>query len=354
MGLQLRKSVSREDAVREAAPSPQRLMELSWAFAPAHALSSALDLGLFTQIAEGKTSLPALEQAVGASRRGLAMLLHAMVAIGLLTRKGAGEKAHYGLAPDSDAFLVAGRPGYLGDFILLHVEELGRNWAHLTECIRTGEPVVAADTPEQGVALWEKLVDPLFAVNCAAAWRLAEEIDRIYAGEPLRLLDVAAGSGVWGIAAAQRSPATRVVAFDLPETLPHTRRNARRHQVADRFEFSPGDIRTDDFGSPEFDVAVLGHICHSEGAEHTRRLLAKVGRAMKAGGLIAIAEFLPDEGRSGPPLPLLFALNMLVHTREGDTFTFSEFAAWLKEAGFDDVRPLETPSPSPLILATRS
>lgn len=353
MALQLRKTVSSTDISPEPAPNPQRIMELSWGFTPARALSSAVELGLFTQIADGKTSLAALQRGTRASRRGLAMLLNVLVAVGLVTRKGTEENARYHLAPDADTFLVEGRSGYLGDFIRLHLGELNRNWEHLSECIRTGEPVVAIDRPEHGIAVWEKLVDPLFAVNYAAARRLADEIDHIYAGEPLRLLDVAAGSGVWGIAAAEKSPATHVVAFDLPETLPHTRRNALKHQVAERFEFSPGDIRAEDFGTREFDVAVLGHICHSEGAEHTRHLLAKVARALKPGGLIAIAEFLPDDDRAGPPLPLLFALNMLVHTREGDTFTFAEFAGWLKEARFHDARELESPSASPLILATR-
>lgn len=350
MAMEMRKAKLQQMPL--AAPTPERIMEMAWGFAPSRALVAAIDIGLFTEIAGGKNTLAGLQQATGASQRGLRMLLEAMLALGLLKRQGAGNGARYSLPPDVDAFLVEDRAGYQGEFIRLHSNLIEDHWRKLTDCVRTGRPVVAVDIPEEGAPFWQQLVDPLFTMNYAAARRLAEELSRLYP-QPIRVLDVAAGSGVWGIAAAQVNPAARVVAFDLPETLPHARRKAQTHGVADRFEFSPGDIRRDQLGLAEFEVVVLGNICHSEGVAHTRELLAKVAQALKPGGAIAIADFIPDDDRSGPPLPLLFALNMLVHTSEGDTFTFSDYAAWLKEAGFGDVRKLQTPSPSPLILATR-
>ena len=335
-------------------PTPERIMQIGWGFAPMYALASAVELRLFTHVAEGKTTQAALEAATGASRRGLVMLLNAMVGLGLLTREGSGHGARYGLAPDAEAFLVEGRPGYHGGIVGLAVRRIVRDWSKLTDCVRTGKPVVAVDKPEEGVALWDELVDTLFPMGYPAAAHVGRELRRLHPNGTLRLLDVAAGSGVWGIASAQNDPNVQVVAFDLPETLKHTRQWADRCGVADRFEFRAGDIRQGDLGNAEFDAAILGHICHSEGAEHSRRLLAKVARALKQGGTIVIADMLPDEGRSGPVFPLLFALNMLVHTTEGDTFTFSEYDGWLREAGFRDARLLEGPSASPLVLATRN
>jgi hypothetical protein len=141
--------------------------------------------------------------------------------------------------------------------------------------------------------------------------------------------------------------------MDLPETLEHARRFVERTGLASRTDFLAGDLRTVDFGASRFEAATLGHILHSEGAEHSRRLLSKTAKALVPGGTLVIAEFLPDPDRNGPPLPLLFALNMLVHTSEGDTFTVPQLTAWLEEAGFTDVRTVPAPSPSPLVFATR-
>jgi ubiquinone/menaquinone biosynthesis C-methylase UbiE len=335
-------------------PTPERINQLSWGYAPSAALATAVELSLFTHVAQGKNTLAELEKATGASRRGLRMLVDTMVGLQFLTREGTGDRERFGLTPESEAFLVEGKPSFLGRFAQWSAQNLMRDWTSLTECVRTGKPVRPVDNPEEGAALWDELVDLLFPMAYPSAARLGEELKRLYPDGPLRLLDVAAGSGVWGIAPAKVNPNARVVAFDLPGTLPHTRRWAEQSGVADRFEFRAGDIRKDDLGSAEFDAVILGNICHSEGAEHTRRLFAKVARALKPGGTLAIADMLPNEDRSGPLFPLLFALNMLVHTTEGDTFTFAEYDQWLREAGFRDARLLEVPAPSPLVLATRA
>jgi ubiquinone/menaquinone biosynthesis C-methylase UbiE len=336
-----------------AGPTPERIMQLAFGFAPTQTLTSALELRLFTHVAQGKTTAPALAEAAGASLRGLRMLLDALVGLGLMTREGNRDDVRYGLTPESAAFLVEGQPGYHGDFVRLHGTMMAGHWMNLTDCVRTGQPVRAVDKPEEGAAVWGELVDSLFPVGYAAASSLGQELRRLYPQGTLRLLDVAAGSGVWSLASAQKDPNVQVVAFDLPSTLPHTRQWAERLGVVDRCEFRAGDIRENELGQAEFDAVILGHICHSEGAAHTPKLLAKAARALKPDGTLAIAEIVPDDDRRGPAFPLLFALNMLVNTTEGDTFTFAEYRRWLEEAGFRDVRPLPVPAPSPLILATR-
>jgi hypothetical protein len=122
--------------------------------------------------------------------------------------------------------------------------------------------------------------------------------------------------------------------------------------VAGRFSFVAGDLADADFGHGH-DIATLGHILHSEGEKRGRALLKKTFKALAPGGTIAIAEFLVDDGRTAPPVSLIFAVNMLVNTDEGDTWSFDEIAGWLREAGFRDPRMIEAPGPSPLILATR-
>jgi hypothetical protein len=127
---------------------------------------------------------------------------------------------------------------------------------------------------------------------------------------------------------------------------------ARLHGVGDRLRTVAGDLLEADFGSGHH-VATIGHILHSEGCERSRQLLRKTFAALASGGTIVISEFVPNDNRTGPSMPLIFAVNMLLHTEAGDTFTFTEIAGWLREEGFANPRLLEAPSPSPLILATR-
>jgi ubiquinone/menaquinone biosynthesis C-methylase UbiE len=370
------------DASRNGPPTdrPDRIMQMSWGPAASQIVCTALDLDVFSHVAAGRNTPAALREATGASERGLDMLLDALVGLGLVTRtwetivsstatsemkdgkprvtkrevgKGEQQTARLHNAPDVDLFLVRGRDSYLGSFVQLHVQRILDDWRHLTECVRSGKPVHAVERPEEGVPLWHQLVDTLFALNRAAAMTLARELKRRHP-DSLRVLDVAAGSGVWGVACAELDPRAKVVAFDLPETLEHVRATAKRLSLGDRIEMRAGDLRHASLGEREFDAVILGHICHSEGPHFTQELFAKTARALKPGGTIAIAEFLPDDDRNGPPLPLMFALNMLVHTTEGHTFTVADLTGWLRSAGFTDVRTLDAPAPSPLILATRT
>lgn len=334
--------------------TPERIMQMAWGFSITRVLATALELELFRHVADGKTTPADIAKACAATPRGIAMVVDAMVGLGLLIRAGAGRDAPVSLAPDADLFLVKGKPSYVGDFILFHSHFIDAQWRSLTEVVRTGKPVVALDKPAEGVPVWHDLVDALFAVGFKAAQQVGVELGRRHPGKAIRLLDVAAGSGVWGIGAATTNPNVRATFQDLPETLTHTKRWVERMGLAARAEYLPGDLRQVDFGTARFDAVTLGHICHSEGAEASRALLAKVAKATTPGGTLVIAEFVPNADRNGPPLPLLFALNMLVNTTVGDTFTFPEYAAWLTAAGFKDARQIEAPSPSPLIVATKA
>ena len=169
---------------------------------------------------------------------------------------------------------------------------------------------------------------------------------------PVSVLDLAAGSGVWGIALAQSSPQVRVTSVDWPGVLPVTKKTVARFGLSDRFSFHEGDLQEADFGSGH-NVATLGHILHSEGIDRSKALLAKTFAALASGGTIAIQEFLVNADRTGPMNGLIFGVNMLVNTDTGDTYSFDEIASWLREAGFVNPRMLATHGPSPLILATK-
>jgi ubiquinone/menaquinone biosynthesis C-methylase UbiE len=218
--------------------------------------------------------------------------------------------------------------------------------------VRTGKPAAAVNAQKQGAAFFAEFVESLFAMGYQAARNLGEHLKIPKTKKPVSVLDLAAGSGVWGIALAEQSPLVRIAAVDWPEVLKVTKRVARRHGVADRLTTIPGDLLRVDFGQ-EHSVATLGHILHSEGRERSRRLLRKTFAALAPGGTIAIAEFVPNDDRTGPPTPLLFGVNMLVNTEEGDVFTFAEMSKWLREAGFEKPRQLDAGGVSPLVLATK-
>ena len=166
------------------------------------------------------------------------------------------------------------------------------------------------------------------------------------------MLDLAAGSGIWGIALAQKSPRVHVTALDWAGMIPTTKRITEKFGVRQQFDFIEGDLLEAHFGSG-YDIAMLGHILHSEGEERSRQLLKKTCRALKPGGTIAIAEWLVNDNRTEPLPSLMFAVQMLVNTEKGDTFSFNEIERWLEGAGFKKVRKLQAPGPSPLILATK-
>jgi len=222
----------------------------------------------------------------------------------------------------------------------------------LPEIVRTGKPAAKVNDQSEGAAFFAEFVESLFPISFAAATALGEHLGIPKASSPVHVLDIGAGSGVWGIALAKLSPWVRIRAVDWPQVLEVTRRVAARHGLADRLTTAAGDFSEADFGTGH-QVATIGHILHSEGVDRSKHLLRKVFAALAPGGTVAIQEFVPNDERTGPPHTLIFAVNMLVNTEAGDAFTFAEMSAWLQEIGFVNPRLLEVPSVSPLVLADK-
>jgi ubiquinone/menaquinone biosynthesis C-methylase UbiE len=328
--------------------TPERIMQFAWGHAFPLSIEAAVKNKVFDVLDSGARTLQELSSATGASERGLRAICNALVSVQLLAKKG----ERYELTPESAAFLVSTKPGFQGGLFKHISKQLMPKWLELTEIVRSGRPAHAVNQENVGSKFFEDFVEDIFPMSYAAAQALGDALKLKDATGPVSVLDLAAGSGVWGIALAQKSKQVRVRAVDWPGVLPVTRRVVERFKLSDRFTFVEGDLQTADFGSGH-QVATLGHILHSEGERKSRQLLRRTFAALAPGGTIAIAEFLAGEGRTGPVNSMIFAINMLVNTDEGNTFTFNEIAGWLKEAGFSDVRQLEAPGPSPMTLATK-
>jgi len=333
----------------EAAVTPQRIMEMTWGFVPPMLLSAALDNHVFDALDGGTKDLDALAKATGASKRGLRAMLNALAALDILKRQG----DRFALVPDTAAFLVSGKPGYLGGIVQHLTGQLLQNFCQLSAIVRSGKPAAAVNQQKTGADFFSKFVESLFNLSFRTAGALGDYLaPHMPKNGNIQILDIAAGSGVWGFGVAQKFPGAKITAVDWPGVLPVTRRIADREKLADRLRTVEGDILEADYGKG-FHIATLGAILHSEGEARSRRLLKKVFDALAPGGFIAISEFVPNEDRTGPPQPLLFAVNMLVHTDEGDTFTFKEMTGWLEQSGFRQVRQVDLQAPSPLLVATK-
>ncbi len=327
--------------------TPQRLMQLAWGYAPPLIIESGVRLGVFDVLERSPLCLAEVAAATGASVRGLGALLNALVGLELLRRNG----DRYELTEESAAFLVSSAPASHAAFFHHVSDQLIPNWLTLTEIVRSGQPRARVNDGD-GAAFFAEFVEGIFPLSFPAAWALGEHLGIPRLTARASVLDVGAGSGVWGIALARQSPHVTIHAVDWPQVLEVTRRVATRHGVADRLTLAPGNFSESDFGQ-NHRLATIGHILHSEGPVRSRQLLRRVFDALAPGGTVAIAEFLPNDDRTGPPTPLIFAVNMLVNTDEGDTFTFPEISQWLREAGFRNPRLFDAPSVSPLVLADK-
>lgn len=336
-------------ALTGAPVTPDRIMQFAWGYAPPLILEAALRHGVFDALDQGPKSLTELTRTTGTSERGLSAILNVLAALEFLKKNADGA---YELTPDSKAFLVSGRPGYLGGLIRHTSEDLIPKWLHLNEVVTAGGPVAAVNQQGTGSEFFEKFVNDIFPMSYPAAQDLAQYLRLDLMSQPVRVLDLAAGSGVWGIVLAQSAPHVHVSAVDWPAVLNVTRKNAEKFGLADRFSYREGDLQEADFGTG-YHVATLGHILHSEGPERSRTLLKKTFDALAPGGTISIAEFLVNADRTGPVNGLIFAVNMLVNTDQGDTYSFEEIADWLDEAGFEEPRMLPSRGPSPLVLANK-
>ncbi len=320
--------------------TPAAFRERVSMFQQSRVLLTAVELGLFTALGEGGLTSAETARALQTDARATDRLMTALAAMGYLEKAG----SRYANGTFAARHLVLGRPGYMAG--LMHSMHLWKTWSTLTGAVRAGRSVVPREAGEAG-ARWRE------AFIAAMHWRGAQqapvEMALIDLGPVTRMLDAGGGSGAYAMACVRARPGLDAVVFDLPEILPITRRYVEEAGLADRVTLVAGDLTTDDLGQ-DFDLVLVSSIVHSFPPEENRKLIAKTAHALRPGGQVVVRDFLMQEDRSGPLSSALFALNMLVGTEAGDTYTESEIRAWMEAAGLGDVRRIDTVAGASLVI----
>ncbi|WP_328364734.1 methyltransferase domain-containing protein [Streptomyces sp. NBC_00457] len=304
------------------APDPGPLLALNFGFARARALGTALELGVFTELARGPRGTEDLAGALGCDPRALGDLLAALTEFGLLTGDGRG------LTELSRAYLVEGEPTYLGDHF---TEVLGQwdRWSALTSVTRSGDRSGDFGAPASR-GRHPGLFGGGFPLAVRVAFAAVEALGLRGAG---RVLDLACGGGEWGIALAAADPRAEVTAHDDPVLLGSARARAAEFGVADRFRFVSADFAAPPFADAGFDTVVLAHAGRFAGPTATARLVRECARLLRPGGTLLLADVMrPEPGRPALSRPML-GLSLLVNTADGAVLAAEDYRALMEDAG---------------------
>jgi (2Fe-2S) ferredoxin/SAM-dependent methyltransferase len=322
---------------------PDELMGMIRGYQESRILLTAVELDVFTAIADG-ASAAAVAQRCRTDRRATELLLNALVALGVVQLQG----ECYRNAPVAARFLVANSPDDART-ALRHNLSLWTTWSSLTDAVRIGHVALRAEMRERDD---DWTVPFIAAMHRGAAARAPSVVAAVGAEGVKRMLDVGGGSGAYAIAFAQANPELTAVVLDLPTVLPITEGHIEEAGLATRVTTLAGDLRRDDFGKG-YDLLLLSSICHMLGPEGNRDLLARAARALAPRGRVVIQDFILEPDRTKPRLAVLFALNMLVGTEAGSTYTEDEYASWLRAAGLTEVRRIRLAGPADLMVGAR-
>ncbi len=330
-------------------PTPEKFFDMAFAFERTAAIKTAVDLDLFSAIASGADTTAAIAKQCSASERGVRILCDFLTINGLLTKTG----DRYQVTADSRAFLTKSSPMYLGGTLhFLTSPAVIGNFDKLTATVRAGtvapEGNFVAGTEQD---LWVNFAKAMVPMMMPAALGIADALKIKSAGR-VRVLDIAAGHGIFGVVLAQQNAQAEIVAVDWAGVLSVATDNARKAGVGDRHRALPGDAFKVDYGTG-YDIALLTNFLHHYDTPTCVALLRRVYAALNPGGRAVILEFVPNDDRVSPPIPAGFSMMMLASTPAGDAYTFAELQSMAREAGFKSVTSHALPTPETVVIAVK-
>jgi len=340
------KSQSSTIAPTSEQPDPSLLWDSINGYQRTAVLQAAIELEVFTGVGEGQDTPQALAARCHASERGIRILCDHLTVTGFL-KKEAGQ---YSLTPTSAAFLDQHSPAYLGTIVrFMNSPEVMSSFDNLIETVRKGTTLMGGVVDPED-PFWIEFARNMAPLVAPAAEFIGQFVADSSNG-PIRVLDIAAGHGLFGIAVAKQNPKAEIVALDWLNVLEVAQENARAAGIENRYRLLAGDAFKVEFGDG-FDLVLITNLFHHFDLPTCESLVHKIYTCLKPGGLAINLEFVPNEDRISPPIPATFSLTMLVATPAGDAYTFQQFDQMFHDVGFKKNEIMEVPqSPQHVIVS---
>jgi len=334
------------------AVTPEKIMQLGLGFWGSKTFLSAIELGVFTELANGPLNASQLVERLQLNGRGAADFFDALVSLGMLHR----DDDRYSNTPETTQFLVRGAPAYIGGILEMANSRLYPFWGSLTEALKTGLPQNEVKTG--GAGPFETIyADPdrlrlflsaMTGISMGAARAIAEKFPwQKYKS----LIDVGGAQGCLVVQVCLAHPHLRGISFDLPVVQPVFEEYVAANGLSDRIKFQPGNFFEEEL--PQADVIVMGHILHDWNLDEKRLLLEKAYRALPESGALIVFETLIDDERKQNTLGLLMSLNMLIETPGGFDYTGKDCSEWMLNAGFRETRVVHLMGPDSMVIGIK-
>lgn len=335
-----------------AQPNPGNILQTGMAFWASKTLLSAVEMGVFTELARGPEPFEALSARLGLHPRSARDFLDALVALGFLQRNAGA----YANTPDTDLFLDRRKPSYVGGILEMANNRLYPFWGHLTEALRTGLP--QSEVKSGGAGMFETLyADPARLKEFLSAMTGVSHganmaIARVFPWANYKtFVDIGTAQGDLAVQIAATNPHLQGIGFDLPEVAPIFEDYAAQCGVADRLVFQPGDFFKQ--AIPHADVVLMGHILHDWDLPTKKMLIQKAFEALPPGGALVVYEAIIDDDRSQNAFGLMMSLNMLIETPGGFDYTGRDCSTWMLEAGFSTTRVEHLVGPDSMVVGIK-
>jgi hypothetical protein len=331
--------------------NPDSILQLGLGFWASKTLLSAVELGLFTELAHRPLDEPSIRQKLKLHGRASRDFLDSLVALGMLLR----EDGQYQNTPNADFFLDRNKPSYIGGILEMCGFRLFGYWANLTEGLQTGKPQNEA---KQGGNPFEKMyADPqrlqsflaaMTGISMGAAQMIAQKFPF---AQYKTFADVGCAQGGAPVQIALAQPHLKGIGYDLVSVKPVFEAYVKSFNLAERLTFQSGDFFRDPL--PSVDVLVMGHILHDWGVEDKQMLLSKAYVALPPGGALIVYDAIIDDDRSKNAFGLLMSLNMLIETEAGFDYTGADCCGWMKKAGFKETRVEHLAGPDSMVIGIK-
>ncbi len=344
------------EAMTEKQVNPSKIMQIGMGFWASKTLLTAVNMGLFTHLANGELSGQDIKTRLGLHERGLYDFLDTLVALGFLKRSGLKETALYRNAEDTDLFLDKSKPSYVGGMLEMSNNRLYPFWHNLEDGLKTGAP--QNETKTSGKPLFEELyaneenlrefLKAMGGIQMGNFMTFSKKFDFSNYGT---LCDIGGAGGYLSAQVVLNNDHMKCISFDLPPVSPVATETINNMSLGDKIIIQSGDFFKEDF--PKADIITMGNILHDWGTQDKKMLIKKAYDALPQGGALVVLENIIDDDRSKNAFGLMMSLNMLIETPEGYDFSLADFDRWAKEIGYRETSTMPLTGPSSAVIATK-